>query len=438
MQWFSILNSCRLSVLVGSLTLLLVAAGPADGTVPSLRHLPQIGAYQSGISALPSPVRQILFLGDACELLFVRPISSSDLALQVIVTPPADPWGEPWKVALQQQDGATAISPRMLQKTPVDPSGGWTSDPFPPAAYQAEISDHLGNVWHLGTYELSALSGPTSIYLDAVAVEGTVELDSEAWQGSLLFGGQDAVSIATPTDPKGRYSVILPRQGLWALTAEFSDGSYLDLDDVEVFSPGSGPAILDLALPAFKLEGDVYLQEKTLPQVTVLMRDPARPSVRLAGTLSDDDGHFVLRGRKSMDVVVTAVHPDSKADWVPARLEADAPTLRLDLSPFGKVRGRVLSNFGSPSRMPGSSCGPGSTRCCPSRIELCLPAKEPLSCGRTKSRVRPSCWCWRRASESSGGSFQPQKEQQGQSRCGFPRKPEFSSYNASAAICCLL
>ncbi len=80
-----------------------------------------------------------------------------------------------------------------------------------------------------------------------------------------------------------------------------------------------------------------------------MMRDLSRPGQgRLSGTLSDSNGHFVLRGRRFMDVVVTAVHPESKAEWLPAKLAADTPPLKLELTRFGKLRGRVLGPSGAP------------------------------------------------------------------------------------------
>lgn len=305
--------------------------------------------FHRAAAALPSPGKELLLLWGQVELFLADQKAHPGSALQLFLTPPLDPWGEPWKVALERVDAA-AVSPPILETTLADPSGGWTSQRWPPASYGVQVLDHLDHVHYSRPHELSPSNGPLFIQLEWVAVEGKAETDSEPWQGKLVFGSQEAVNVAIDTDEKGLFSVFLPRQGRWSLTAEFSDGSDLELDPVDIFRPEKGPAYLDLTLPDLKIEGDVFLDGEKLAEATVMMRDPSRPPAqgRLSGTISDHEGHFVLRGRRAMEVVVTAVHPDSKAEWLPVRLASDNSPIRLDLVRFGKVRGRVIGSHGLP------------------------------------------------------------------------------------------
>lgn len=348
----------RLSVLMWRLVFCIVAgvafvpALCAQTSAPDPAQIKILAPFHRTAAALPSPGKELLLLWGQVELFLAEQKDSSGIALQLFLTPPLDPWGEPWKVALERVEEA-AVSPPILESTLADPSGGWTSRRWPPASYRVQVLDHSDNVHYSQLHELSPSAGPVSIQLEMVAVEGKVAMGSGPWEGNLVFGGQEAVRVTVSTDDKGRFSVILPRQGRWPLIAEFSDGSDLELDPVEIFQSEKGPAYLALDLPDLKIEGDVYLDGEKLAEATVMMRDPERPAQgRLSGTLSDADGHFVLRGRRAMEVVVTAVHPESKAEWLTARLAPDSPPMRLDLARFGKLRGRVLGPSGLP--LPGA------------------------------------------------------------------------------------
>lgn len=270
---------------------------------------------------------------------------------EILVDPPTDGWGEPWRISLSGPKGGHR---NRVLRPPVDLTGYALVEPLTPGLYHVVVRDSRSSTWYLASHELGG--EPLALSIPHVPVRGRVHAGDAPIAGTLVFGTtQGATSIRLVADEEGRFEGYLPREGTWEV--EISEGQsecgtcgdllgvgLLPPVDVEV-GP-SGKAILDLALPDTEISGRVYRQDgaERVPvedaQVMGLSRDggPGRMGRRLQ-LWTDEDGRFTARGIEPGTLGIGAISEKwgAESTWVQVEVQDGMETPEIELRIIPKV-----------------------------------------------------------------------------------------------------
>lgn len=284
--------------------------------------------------------------GEARLVLGAIELERSERA-EILVDPPTDGWGEPWRISLS----GPKEDPRAGVLTPsIDLTGYGLVESLTPGLYHVAVRDSRDSTWYLAAHELRGEPLPLSI--PHVPVRGRIHAGDTPIAGTLVFGTtQGATSIRLVADDDGRFEGYLPREGIWEV--EISEqqsecgtcGDLLGtglLPPVDVQVGPSGKAILDLALPDTEISGRVVRQDgaERVPvegaQVMGFSRDggPGRTGRRLQ-LWTDEDGRFMARGIEPGHLGIGAISEEwgAESSWVPVEVVdgIEAPEIELRL-----------------------------------------------------------------------------------------------------------
>lgn len=268
--------------------------------------------------------------------------------LHVHLEPARDAAGAPWKLVVQDEDAVTGVLQEVAEGR-VDEEGRWRSAALAAGHYRMRVEDDRGNVvWVEEGLELEPDMLPLWIELPQVPVEGRVLLGEDGAAGAnLYFGGRSGEPrVVVRADEEGAFSAVLPRDGVWPLTVEGGDLQVLAYVEVEVGEDGDDA--LRIRLPDTRLEGRV-VDPDGAPATGALVRvvRPADGDVAgtLAGTRTDGEGDFLLRGLEPGNYQVRAEQGPLRSDSVSLRLaEAEDFPLTLTLRAVRAVEGRLVSD----------------------------------------------------------------------------------------------
>lgn len=252
------------------------------------------------------PAREHL-LEEPIEIVPPRP-------LEVLVTPPVDPWGSPWRLVLERQ---STSSDRVVERVAAGTAredGRWTSPPIPAGAYELKVgrADEAFRIFR----ELDTRDSST-VYLDVplVPIEGSVSMGHEPLAATVWFGGRSRVErVRFESDAEGGFTGYLPRAGRWRLELEDgADGApglgRLTLDPVTVEEPAGGrPDRVDIELPDTTVRGEVVHADGSPESdagVTIWRRSAARRST-IGSRRVDAEGRFLFRGLPEGEVFAEA------------------------------------------------------------------------------------------------------------------------------------
>jgi hypothetical protein len=226
------------------------------------------------------------------------PLVLQDLALDIALTPAADPAGQPWKLTVD------ATSPRLRRiadsATP-SADGRWTRRGLMAGSYRVTVSSSDGTPWLKQDFDLHADSGPLALRLASVSVAGQVLLNAQPVRARLLFSNQaggDPVTLSS--DDQGRFKGVLPvapdaHETLWTVEAHLSHPATIRrLENVAVPKVAAGAsAWLDLELPTIPVRGAV-LSEDNQPQNNAQVTLEAAGSGFRTTTSADGEGAFEM------------------------------------------------------------------------------------------------------------------------------------------------
>ncbi len=235
--------------------------------------------------------------------------------LEVFVSPPVDPFGEPWQVEATRDDLGSRRAHEGARHAATD-AGAWSQPGLEPAFYLLRVFDSRGSSVTERRVHVTKVSPPVELSLDVVPVQGRVRRGERPVQGELTLTGipggrirrirrgyvlepttkraQEAKSgeavpdtrrVRFDSDTEGHFAGYLPNEGFWEVEVDTADGAQVRLSDpVEVRRPdGGGPAEVEIEIPDTRLE--------------VRVRDRAgRPAAGTALTLIDEAGGPVASG----------------------------------------------------------------------------------------------------------------------------------------------
>lgn len=284
-------------------------------------------------------------------LVLARPV-----AIEVVVEPQLDPYGERWTVRLwpwRQESGR----PRGNSwEGPASTDGRWAQEGVAPGSYYLSVVTGETR-WHGERVEVEAGGPPVFLRIPLVEVRGEVRLGSDPLAATLWFGGLTGnPRVRFDADEKGRFEGALPKEGTWMIEVDFGIPGVrrVPLRPVEVKrSPGRRFARVTLAIPDTVLHGEVVDEQgRPLPGAQVITAQVGAMSVGFVPSrgdfLTDAEGKFEVRGFEPGPINLRARSPGRSSGWVPVSLEEgrSPPRLRLVAAREVELRGRVSSARG--------------------------------------------------------------------------------------------
>ncbi len=174
------------------------------------------------------------------------------------ISPPQDWLGRRWHARVLRTEDRGVPSPVVFDGA-VEEEGRFTITGLSAGSFQIDLLDSLGNRLFSSERRLGgADSGPETLEVDLVTVEGRLRLGEEPLAASLWFGGQSgAASIKMESDREGRFHGVLPRTGLWRIEIEAGEPALQTWTREEIEESRSGKARLDIHLPDTRVFGRV-------------------------------------------------------------------------------------------------------------------------------------------------------------------------------------
>jgi len=279
--------------------------------------------------------------------------------LEVLLDPPVDPDGQPWRVALFRviESGAgPAQIGGAVAAGPAEVGGWWEHRGLERGHYRLEVLSGK-RPWYRRAVEVDDDPPPVLVDLHGVPAEGKVTLGGEPLPATLTFEGPEGVTTSEArSDADGEFSILFPHPGLWTAVVSTEDPKlHRTVPRIEVAPDAPDePAFVRIELFDATLSG----------RVTTENGDPARDALVQARSLTTgvvetartgkegrfelrglDEGHYDLRARGrgglesgTLTVRVGGEPPDEERTLV----------LRQRI----KIAGSVLSDAGT---IPGAT-----------------------------------------------------------------------------------
>lgn len=271
--------------------------------------------------------------------------------LELFLTPPIDPYGQPWRVDLARLEEGRSFS--GVHDVPKDSGddGFWSAEDLVPGTYMLRVGTGLDPSWYSQEVQVDSGRATLQVDLPAVLVEGKLTLAGEPLSATLWFGGRHGErSIRMDADSHGEFQAYLPEEGEWPVDiARHGVQGVQAVEPVDVEqAPGRRVAHVRIELPETTLHGRVVDAEGgPQPDASVVVLQPSRQR-RAAALRVDGDGRFVLEGLAEGDYVVQAEGPGGTSPWVAVELDEGLvpPELVLRIDAMAEVLGRVVSPSG--------------------------------------------------------------------------------------------
>jgi hypothetical protein len=255
------------------------------------------------------------------------------LHLDVELSPPLDPYGQPWRLRLARRPGGDAAATGSYAGA-ASREGRWRQPELAAGRYFLRVLGEHDEQWAFQDVAVDQGQETVRIEIPVIDVRGKVTLGDQPLAATLWFGGsQGSQRIRMDSDVKGKFVGVLPRAGPWRVevTAE-SKGLRQGLRPVKVeLLLGKRFAEVDIHLPDTRLAGDVVdSQGKPAPgaEVTLLNTDGG------GGATADGDGRFEFRGLEPGSVGLEAERGEENSGPVEASVveKNDSPAVHLVLS----------------------------------------------------------------------------------------------------------
>jgi len=310
--------------------------------------------------------------------------------LTLVLDPPADAYGRPWRLELFDLDRAAGL-PGGAREGAVSPEGLWRRGGLAPGRYGVGVIDADGDRW--AAAEIRLESGPREerLKIPLLALRGTLTLGGEPAAGLIWFGGRSGQRrVRFAADLEGHFEGYLPAESTapgesgeggagaeagaeagtetgtetgteagteagaetWAVEVELAgeEETRLALEPVEVRPlPGKAWAEVELEIPDTTLTGEVVDEEgRAVPgaRISALFVRAGKPAE--TETAAGDAGQFRLRGLPEGNAVLHAQAGERGSDYLPAVIDAelDPPHLRLVVRSVVTLAGQVISASG--------------------------------------------------------------------------------------------
>jgi hypothetical protein len=259
---------------------------------------------------------------------------------------PRDPYGQPWSLALQEQNPSrTAFE--MIEMGQPSEAGAWRSKDLPWGAYVLFVEDSVGDRWLREEVVLEGAEARVDVSLAGVLVDGRISLDGEPLEAEIYFGGRHGERrIHWQSDAEGRFGGYLPEAGDWPVFVEAREPRVSrQIRAVPVETMGMGDAAdVRIDLPATLLRGRIA-DDQGRPAAGTVMVLAGEIRQRADQVRADEDGTFEIQGLEPGSYVLQALGSGGTGSSQPAEVEVpeegETPEVELRLRRNRVVEGIV-------------------------------------------------------------------------------------------------
>ena len=296
-----------------------------------------------------SAVREMRVLADR-ETRIDPPLLLEDLTLEVAISPKVDPEGQPWQLTV---DATMPRLRRIVDRGMTSANGHWIHRGLPAGNYRVNISSSNGTPWLQRFFNLGAGSGPLSVRLAFMRVEGQVRLRSQPVHARLTFhneAGEEPKTLTSGDD--GFFQGLLPitpgvQETKWTVEAQgIQPPISRRLTGVTVHSAREANAWLDLTLPLFAVHGTVVSESGQAQSGAQVTFEEISNGARTT-TATGDEGGFELSDLPPGKYTAVAESLDGVSERMPLQIvEGIESELKLVLKPSERISFSVVSSQG--------------------------------------------------------------------------------------------
>lgn len=288
--------------------------------------------------------------------------------LDVVVVPPLDPWGKPWRVSVHSMSPETP-EPSASASSYVSQEGRWVHDNLVDAKYWLSIDANSGDRWQGQPVDVYEGVPVRHVMANVLAVRGAVRLGKDPLKATVRFGGEHGnQSVSLQSNEDGEFQGFLPRAGAWDVSVQSESPPVKASLGVEVRrSEQESESSVDIALPNSSLTGRVVDEERRPVKDGVVNLYAKAGQGGLIQLPIESGGYFQVRGLAPQTYAVSAmVAPNLESESQEVTLEegAEPPPLTIVVkrdirilvnveSAFGPVPGATVIAFpGAPASTP--------------------------------------------------------------------------------------
>jgi len=282
----------------------------------------------------------------ASEVTLERPLLLDRWAsLELQVSPPLSPEGEPWRLELRDVDVGRGVF-EIVARTIADEGGRARLERLTPGEFTLKISGRSGEAVHSAPLVVEPGDGFAEVRLNLFEVTGAVRLGKKPLAATVWFGGQQgSVRVKAVADEGGQFKAILPRGGEWIVEVIGEGvGVRRRFQAVDVGSSAGKRRSLELVIPATLLRGEV-VQEGGARATGALVTVTGQGGFEHTVQLRAEGGEFEVWGLDPGAVMVRAQEREADSDWVSGVLRDDGSPMevRLVLRRKTTLAGRVVT-----------------------------------------------------------------------------------------------
>jgi hypothetical protein len=268
--------------------------------------------------------------------------------VEVLLMPPLDPRGEPWRVSLSQvlplNGGAIPVAEGNASLI-----GQWSAEGVDAAMHLLRVADQRGNGFARTVIEVSSHMAPVQLTINAIGIDGTVRIGEKPLETRLEFRHREGQRVSFRSDAEGRFSGTLPDEGRWEIDVAM-EGKQMMRRTVEVRRDDGGTARVDLELPDTSV--DVAVVSKSGKSVRAQVRVFDGKGRYITGASTDDHGRVRLLGLDSEEELQLSARTRSEgleSGAYPVTFDADGHAeMTIVMQSQIKVRGWLVTPTGRP------------------------------------------------------------------------------------------
>jgi Carboxypeptidase regulatory-like domain len=281
------------------------------------------------------------------EVALPKPLELAPLAtLDVVVEPPTDSGGRPWRINLLRTWPVSAEPVEPLRGA-FSPAGEWRGRQLAAGRYSLSVEDADGSTFHRRFVDVRENAAPVHVAIDAFRVRGRVTFRGDPVECGIWFTHplNATASIRLRSDKEGKFETVFPEEGEWAAQLTLPT-NHAQLRNFEVRRRSDGaPVDLDLALPPGRIRGTTVDDDGAPIASAVRILSEGR----FAGSVRAPDGKFDFVGIQAGDVMVHARAEDRDSGLVPVHVsETEQEPVTVVVPKRKKAKAWVVTAAGQP------------------------------------------------------------------------------------------
>ncbi|HVR38334.1 MAG TPA: carboxypeptidase-like regulatory domain-containing protein [Thermoanaerobaculia bacterium] len=333
----------------------LVADAYRDSVKPNARGFFQFKNVPAGTYSIvaeaerATPARMSsLVVAKLREYVLETPLQLRPLArVELLVSPPVDPNGNPWTVRLERFVPMSSVS-SVVASGPVSERGEWTSGNVEAGSHYVRILDKSGTAFERHQIEVEPDMPVIPIAILAVPVTGRVLVGDKPLRAKVRLWSLTSDGARVETDDDGNFECILASEGKWNVDVK-PVGSYQSLLVKPVLirrRDGEERARVEIKLPGGRVLGKVVDESGHPMKAGIRFTQAGVPST---DTRTNDDGEFELIGLDEGSALLEAVTKTAESGGVNVMIDADAASeITLTLRELRKITTVLTTTSGHP------------------------------------------------------------------------------------------